>query len=106
MKMALALPAAALTVMCAVSGATEHGDALKRYPIPARSIRPEIGHCYIANMDFGEDGDKESGNKSGLLLFEDGEPLGPARSVHKDIREKGQGPLLALDAAWPLLVCV
>ena len=42
-------------------------------------------------MDFGEPGDKETGNQSGLTLFEDGKPLGPPRAIHQDIREKGGG---------------
>jgi len=42
-------------------------------------------------MDFGEEGDKETSNRSGLMLFEDGRPLGPAHAVHDDIRKKGRG---------------
>ena len=67
------------------------GDLPKRYPIPSRCIQKESGFCYIASMDFGEQGDKETGNQSGLTLFEDGKPLGPPRSIHQDIREKGGG---------------
>jgi hypothetical protein len=76
-----------LMVVLALAGS----DQLKRYPIPTKCIQAENGYCYIAGMDFGEPGDKETGNKSGLLLFEDGKPLGPARSIHKDIREQGKG---------------
>ena len=65
-------------------------DNLKRYPVPADTIRHGIGHCYVATMDFGEDGDKFTGNKSGLLLYEDGKPLGPARCLHADIRNLGE----------------
>lgn len=75
----------------AFAGSEAFGGELKRYPLSAKSIQAESGHCYITGMDFGEPGDKETGNKSGLLLFEDGKPLGPARAVHKDIREKGGG---------------
>lgn len=67
------------------------GEQLKRHPIPSKSFHHESGHCYTVTMDFGEEGDKTTGNKSGLLLFEDGKPLGPARSVHRDIREQGGG---------------
>jgi hypothetical protein len=42
-------------------------------------------------MDFGEEGDKFTGNRSALILYEDGKPLGPARAVHAQIREHGQG---------------
>ena len=54
-------------------------------------MRHEIGHCYIASMDFGEEGDKYTGNKSMLTVFEDGKPLGPPRSLHQDIRDRGKG---------------
>lgn len=66
-------------------------DGPRRHPLRIDSIRHEIGHCYIASMDFGEEGDKHTGNKSTLMLYEDGRPLGPPRSVHQDIRKKGSG---------------
>ena len=62
-----------------------------RYPVPVECMHPEHGHCYIASMDFGEEGDKFTGNKSMIVLFENGKPLGPPRSVHADVREKGMG---------------
>ncbi|MFZ2641309.1 MAG: Ig domain-containing protein [Verrucomicrobiia bacterium] len=80
-----------LMVVLALTGGAARGDQPKRYPVPSKCIQAESGHCYIASMDFGEEGDKDTGNKSGLLLFEDGKSLGPARAVHKDIREKGGG---------------
>ena len=82
---------AILMVVFAFAADGASGGELKRYPIPAKCIQAESGRCYIASMDFGEEGDKDTGNKSGLLLFEDGKPLGPARAMHKDIREKGGG---------------
>ncbi len=66
-------------------------DEPTRCPVPPDCIRHEDGSCYIASMDFGEEGDKYTGNKSMLVLYEDGKPLGPPRSAHRDIREKGQG---------------
>jgi len=66
-------------------------DEPGRYPVPAECMHPEQGHCYIASMDFGEEGDKLTGNRSMLMLFEDGNPLGPPRSIHADIREGGGG---------------
>jgi hypothetical protein len=63
----------------------------KRYPVPAECMHAEQGHCYIASMDFGEEGDKFTGNRSMLVLFEEGKPLGPPRSIHADIRQKGGG---------------
>ena len=65
--------------------------APKRYRVPADTIQHETGFCYTAGMDFGEDGDKETRSQSQLLLFEDGKPLGPPRSLHADIRTKGKG---------------
>jgi len=59
--------------------------------VPAECVHPENGNCFIASMDFGEEGDKFSGNRSMIVLFENGKPLGPPRSVHADIREKGGG---------------
>lgn len=91
MKTAIAISLVALAAGLAFAGEAPHGADLKRCPIPARCIHAESGHCYVASMDFGEDGDKETGNKSGLLLFENGKPLGPARAVHREIREKGAG---------------
>jgi len=75
----------ALAFVCVADGQP------RRYPIPTRCIQKENGFCYIAGMAFGEPGDKETGNKSGLLLFEDGKPLGPPRAVHEDIRKRGGG---------------
>jgi len=62
-----------------------------RIDVPADCMHAEQGYCYIASMDFGEPGDKVTGNKSMLVLLEDGRPLGPARSAHADIRARGRG---------------
>ncbi|NLF18417.1 MAG: hypothetical protein GX595_14365 [Lentisphaerae bacterium] len=62
-----------------------------RMVIPADAFRPEIGFCYVVGLDLGEEGDKETGNRSQLVLLEDGEPLGPPRALHADIRNLGQG---------------
>ena len=80
-----------LAILCCLVPPAPCADQPKRYPIPPDCIRHEIGHCYIASMDFGEEGDKFTGNKSGLLLFEDGKPLGPPRSIHQHIRDQGEG---------------
>ncbi len=63
----------------------------KRYLIPKEDFRHEQGFCYIASMDFGEEGDKFNGGTSQLVVFEDGKRLGPPHSLHRDIREKGEG---------------
>lgn len=80
----------ATLMLCAVNWAAAQ-QAGPRIAIRPDRISHEQGFCYIANMDFGEDGDKETGNKSGLLLYEDGKVLGPPRSLHADIRTKGGG---------------
>lgn len=74
-----------------VSATDALSDEPQRYPIPPDSIRHEQGNCYIASMDFGEEGDKFTGNKSMLVLYENGKPLGPPRSAHAQIRETGRG---------------
>jgi hypothetical protein len=66
-------------------------DEPKRYPIPADNFRHETGFSYTVSMDFGEEGDKFTGNASQLMLFEDGKQLGPPHALHADIREKGEG---------------
>jgi len=66
-------------------------DEPMRYLVSVECMHPEHDHCYIASMDFGEEGDKFTGNKSMIVLFEDGKPLGSPRSVHADIRETGMG---------------
>ncbi|NQT15863.1 MAG: hypothetical protein HQ582_24115, partial [Planctomycetes bacterium] len=74
------------TLLSALSAA-----APKRYAVPVECMHPEQGHCHIASMDFGEEGDKFTGNRSMLAVFEDGKPLGRARAVHAQIRESGEG---------------
>jgi hypothetical protein len=83
--------AALLWVFAVFASSAWAADEFKRYPVPAECIRPEEGFCFIASMDFGEEGDKFTGNRSMLVLFEDGKPLGPPRSVHADIRRNGGG---------------
>lgn len=77
-----------LLLLLRAAGAEQAGPRVR---VPPSAMRHEQGHCYIAQMDFGEAGDKFTGNTSGLLLFEDGRPLGPPRSLHRDIRELGGG---------------
>ncbi|NUQ62375.1 MAG: putative Ig domain-containing protein [Pirellulales bacterium] len=79
------------TVLLAAAAHRGLGEEPKRFPVPRDCIQPEIGYCHIAGMDFGEEGDRATGDRSALMLFEDGKPLGPPRSVHQDIREKGKG---------------
>ena len=69
----------------------EQLDGLKRYPVASDFFKPELGACYIATMDFGEEGDGQTGNKSGIRLLEDGKELAPGKTLHADIRDKGRG---------------
>ncbi|HUS80719.1 MAG TPA: hypothetical protein VM283_05580, partial [Armatimonadota bacterium] len=62
-----------------------------RYPIAAGAITHVDGHCYLAQMDFGEDGYKERGATSGLRLYEDGKELGPIDHLHANIINQGGG---------------
>lgn len=53
-------------------------------------IRPEIGHAYVTEIDaYGDDVDNFE--RSSLVLYEDGAPLGPAHTLHDTIREDGGG---------------
>jgi len=53
------------------------------------SINPELGYCYLASIP-GRIVSDASGCSS-LKLFENGKPLGPAHSLHDDIRNVGLG---------------
>ena len=79
------------TLLAAIPLAAAPADESERYPVPVECMHAEQGHCYIGSMDFGEEGDKFTGNRSMLTLLEDGKPLGPPRSTHADVREKGGG---------------
>lgn len=70
---------------------TLFADEPKRFRVPPEAVRPEIGFAYTASMEFGEEGDKGTGNASQLMVFEDGKQLGPPHALHADIREKGEG---------------
>ena len=82
-----------LTMLILLPGLALAGEAgsLRRLALPPDAIAPELGHCYIATFDFGEQGDSDAPDGSGLVLLEDGVPLGPAHSVHADIRAHGGG---------------
>ena len=87
----IAVPVLACATLAGVLSMSARADEPRRYPLPADAMHAENGFCYIAGMDFGEEGDKFTSNGSQLLVFEDGRPLGPAHSVHADIRDQGEG---------------
>ncbi len=87
----LLFPFLFLCVALQPAPATAADAGLRRLVLPVDAIAPELGHCYIATFDFGEQGDSDTPGGSGLLLLEDGVPLGPAHSVHAHIREHGGG---------------
>lgn len=82
--------ASAIVVVALVTVSVQAAEPM-RIEVPADCIHAEQGHCYIATMDFGEPGDKFTKNKSMLVLMEDGQAIGPARSAHVDIRAQGHG---------------
>ena len=53
------------------------------------NIQPELGHCFITPIPGWIVSD--SNGRSKLNIYENRELLGPAHSVHKDIRELGKG---------------
>ncbi len=91
MKRSSPLTCSLVSVLSALPLAAQQTAPQKRYPIPVARMIHETGSAYLVRMDFGEDGDKETGNKSGIRLLEDGKELGPGRSLHADIRAKGKG---------------
>ena len=52
-------------------------------------IQAEIGHCFLAKVPDSLLSDQESA--SGIMVFEDGRPLGPPHSPHEEIRRFGAG---------------
>jgi hypothetical protein len=65
--------------------------ALVRRPYAGavQDIRPERGHCYVAEVPVRLLSDRE--HSSSLLLFEDRRALGPAHASHDVIRASGGG---------------
>lgn len=68
--------------------------------IDAVKIQSELGRAYVVSLQqtvpfpwlFHTIGDtNQAPKKSGLKLFENGKPLGPAHAVHDQIRGKGSG---------------
>jgi hypothetical protein len=62
--------------------------ASRRGPVPCA---PETGLCWHAYAGYDQVSDDKNGNRSPLLLLEDGRILGPAHTLHADIREFGGG---------------
>lgn len=58
--------------------------------VKPKQVRPEQGFCYIATLHLGRPGDR-GGTRSPCVLLENGKPLGPARTLHADIRKIGGG---------------
>jgi len=87
-------PALLLLLLVALPLATAQksdvGDR-KRFPILVDMMTHEIGFCYQAHLDFGEEGDRDTRNASGIRVLENGKELGPRAALHADIRAKGQG---------------
>ena len=64
----------------------------QKEPIAGPFVK-ETGYCWIADLPKYESSadSAKDGNKSKLVLYEDGKTLGPVHSIHDDIRQKGQG---------------
>jgi hypothetical protein len=61
-----------------------------RHPLPVP--RPGDGFEWIATLPHLRSlADAMHGTTSPLMLFEDGEPIGPAHALHAEIRERGHG---------------
>lgn len=56
-------------------------------------IVKEQGFAYMLYVPkyYNISDDMDNPKRSKLILYEDGKPLGPAHSMHNDIREKGHG---------------
>ena len=55
-------------------------------------VSQEIGYCYWLPGDFGTPSDDDTYTaQSRLQIYEDGKPLGPAHTIHDDIRNIGLG---------------
>jgi len=73
-----------------------HPDLSKVHWVPFPPF-PHIGdpngHAYVARIHEYDDlaDDLDHLDRSPLLLFEDGKPLGPPHSKHEDISKLGQG---------------
>lgn len=68
---------------------TKEPASLGHFAIAPANMLAEQGHCFIARVQCGMPGDRES--KSSVTVWENGVQLGPAHQVHKDIRTSGGG---------------
>jgi len=67
-------------------------DVSKQMPLQG-PYKKEQGNCWIVGLPQYENSsdNMKEGTRSKLVLYEDGKPLGPAHSLHDDIRTKGGG---------------
>lgn len=66
--------------------------AMVSHPMDVTAAAHDEGKNYILTAAFGLPGDSAQGaTQSSLRIFEDGVELGPAHSLHQDIRELGAG---------------
>jgi hypothetical protein len=65
-------------------------QAILSLPIPLPCYH-EIGHCWLVHVGRADAADNQTSNASPIRLFENNRPLGPAHSLHADVREKGLG---------------
>jgi predicted O-methyltransferase YrrM len=65
-------------------------QAILSLPIPLLCYH-EIGYCWLVHVGHADAADNQTNNASTIRLFENDQPLGPAHSLHVDVREKGLG---------------
>lgn len=69
--------------------AAKEPAGIGRFAIAPANMAAEQGHCFIAIVQCGMPGDRES--KSSVTVWENGVQIGPAHQAHKDIRASGGG---------------
>jgi SAM-dependent methyltransferase len=83
-------PSPPLFVPFMVSDGKPHDLELEKYPI--RNINPGQGNEWLAPLpDLKKLADGPNGGGSPLLLFQNGVLIGPAHTLHQDIRDFGRG---------------
>jgi len=68
------------------------GARRRRRPLGRRRLTrmvAEQGHCFVSALPWGLVSDEQG--RSRLKLYEDGQPLGPAHSLHETVRLQGGG---------------
>ncbi|ASU34754.1 pectate lyase family protein [Mucilaginibacter xinganensis] len=82
----------ALSASIAGAGITNAAAAATVYNVDVTGLRSDGGYAYKIAYPLTQTGDSNTApTASSLALFENGVKLGPAHSVHQDIRDLGKG---------------